>query len=71
MFTVVPKTSFSQREDAAQNLAANRNIKVIELRNYLVRRGQRDEFINLFEENFVESQNALGGFAVSRICPRD
>jgi len=50
----------------APNLAANQNIKVIELRNYLVRQGRRDEFINLFEENFVQSQNILGGYILGQ-----
>jgi hypothetical protein len=39
-------------------------IKVIELRNYLIKPGLRDEFISYFERNFVESQNALGGFVL-------
>lgn len=50
--------------DDAPNAAANQNIKVLELRNYLVRQGRRDEFINLFEENFVQSQNILGGYVL-------
>ncbi len=66
MATVTPTASFSQGNDAAQNLNANQNIKVIELRNYLVRRGRRDEFINLFEENFVQSQNILGGYILGQ-----
>lgn len=59
------KTAFNDKGDAP-NLAANQNIKVIELRNYLVRRGRRDEFINLFEENFVQSQNILGGYILGQ-----
>ena len=66
MATVTPTASFSQGKDAAQNLNANQNIKVIELRNYLVRHGRRDEFINLFEENFVQSQNILGGYILGQ-----
>lgn len=62
----IPTVSFSQGNDAAQNLNANQNIKVIELRNYLVRQGRRDEFINLFEENFTESQNILGGYTLGQ-----
>lgn len=52
--------------DDAPNAAANQNIKVLELRNYLVRQGRRDEFINLFEENFVGSQNILGGYILGQ-----
>jgi hypothetical protein len=43
---------------------ANQPVKVIELRNYLIKPGLRDRFINYFERNFVESQNALGGFVL-------
>jgi hypothetical protein len=33
---------------------------VVELRQYTLRKGQRDTLINLFEERFLEPQNALG-----------
>ena len=33
---------------------------VIELRQYKIVRGKRDEFIELFERNFIESQEELG-----------
>jgi hypothetical protein len=39
-------------------------IKVIELRNYLLKPGMRDRFIEYFEKHFVESQNILGGFVL-------
>jgi hypothetical protein len=42
----------------------NEPIKVIELRNYLIKPDARDKFIAYFERNFVESQNALGGFVL-------
>jgi hypothetical protein len=64
--SVIPTKSFSQGKDTVPNLNANQNIKVIELRNYLVRQGRRDEFINLFEENFVHSQNTLGGYILGQ-----
>jgi hypothetical protein len=64
--TVILTSSFSQGKVTVQNLNANQNIKVLELRNYLVRQGQRDEFINLFEENFVQSQNTLGGYILGQ-----
>jgi hypothetical protein len=64
--SVIPTTSFSQGKDTVPNLNVNQNIKVIELRNYLVRQGRRDEFINLFEENFVQSQNTLGGYILGQ-----
>lgn len=52
--------------DEGQNLNANQNIKVIELRDYVIRQGRRDEFINLFEENFTRSQNVLGGYTLGQ-----
>lgn len=39
---------------------------VIELRNYIIRPGRRDSFIQYFEENLVASQEALGGFPFAR-----
>ncbi len=66
MAIATPTASFSQANNAMQNLNANQNIKVLELRNYLVRHGRRDEFINLFEENFVQSQSILGGYILGQ-----
>ena len=42
----------------------NETIKVIELRNYLIKPDLRDRFIDYFKQNFVESQNSLGGFVL-------
>jgi hypothetical protein len=53
-----------RNETAAGN--ANHNIKVIELRNYFIKPGRRDEFINYFEENFIQSQNILGGYTLGQ-----
>lgn len=72
MVAVLPAASLSQglkkmrENDAEQNLNANQNIKVIELRNYVIKPGRRDEFINLFEENFTRSQNILGGYTLGQ-----
>ena len=66
MINITSPVSFSQGNNAAQNLNSNQTIKVIELRNYLVRHGRRDEFINLFEENFTRSQNILGGYILGQ-----
>jgi hypothetical protein len=38
----------------------NSEFPLVELRQYLLRPGRRDELINLFEREFVESQEALG-----------
>ncbi|MEP6704716.1 MAG: hypothetical protein ABJB34_07915, partial [Acidobacteriota bacterium] len=51
---------------ASEDLNADKSIRVIELRNYLVRGGRRDEFIDLFEENFTRSQNVLGGYTLGQ-----
>jgi hypothetical protein len=42
----------------------NETIKVIELRNYLIKPNLRDRFVNYFGKHFVESQNVLGGFVL-------
>lgn len=44
------------------NPNANQDIGVIELRNYVLRPGSRERFTHLFESNFMESQNVLGGY---------
>jgi hypothetical protein len=50
---------------SAQSIAnpnANQDIGVIELRNYVLLPGSRERFIDFFETNFMESQNALGAY---------
>ena len=37
-------------------------MNVIELRNYLLKPGTRDSFIEYFKDHFVESQNILGAY---------
>jgi len=44
----------------------NTNIKVIELRNYLLKKGVLNNFINYFESNFIEPQNILGGYPLGQ-----
>lgn len=61
-----PIAASKRENDAGRNLNANQNIKVIELRDYLIRQGRRDEFIKLFEENFTRSQNILGGYTLGQ-----
>jgi hypothetical protein len=46
--------------------AADQPIRVLELRNYVARPGQRDQFISYFETNFIDSQNALGGYILGQ-----
>ncbi|HVG35133.1 MAG TPA: hypothetical protein VM911_18850 [Pyrinomonadaceae bacterium] len=70
MTVVISAAALSQELRGAnaggQNLNSNQNIKVIELRDYVIRRGRRDEFIRLFEENFTRSQNILGGYTLGQ-----
>lgn len=46
--------------------AADQPIRVLELRNYVTKPGQRDKFIEYFEANFIDSQNALGGYILGQ-----
>ena len=49
-----------------QTLIENQPIKVIELRNYMIKAGQRDQFIDYFEDNFIHAQNELGGYTLGQ-----
>jgi NIPSNAP len=51
--------------------AANQPIRVLELRNYVTKPGQRDKFISYFETNFIDSQNALGGYILGQFRVKD
>ena len=44
----------------------DQNISVIELRNYILKPGTRDNFTNYFEENFIQSQIELGGYPIGQ-----
>ena len=39
-------------------------MNTIELRNYLLKPGTRDKFIQYFKDHFIESQNALGAYTL-------
>lgn len=56
---------------ASQNLNENQTIKVIELRNYLLKPDKRDSFIDYFEEHFTQSQNVLGGYTLGQFRVKD
>jgi hypothetical protein len=49
------------KEQAESDIAA---VGVLELRQYTLRKGQRDTLISMFETRFVEPQNALGIYVV-------
>jgi hypothetical protein len=45
---------------------AKQDIHVIELRNYILKPGKRDPFMDYFEENFTQSQIDLGGYPLGQ-----
>jgi len=49
----------------AQIKDVNPDINVIELRNYVLKPGQREKFTRLFEQHFVQSQFDLGGYPLN------
>jgi|GEM_PF-489665 len=60
-------TARPQVKNTAEGItAAGQPIRVLELRNYVTKPGQRDKFIAYFEANFIDSQNALGGYILGR-----
>jgi hypothetical protein len=62
----------SQMKNTSKEVtAADQPIRVLELRNYVARPGQRDKFISYFETNFVDSQNALGGYILGQFRVKD
>jgi len=44
----------------------NQNLKVLELRNYLLKPKTRERFVDYFENHFVDSQNTLGGYVLGQ-----
>src|SRR5918998_118568 len=52
-------------------MAADQPIRVLELRNYVTRPGQRDKFISYFETNFIDSQNEIGGYILGQFRVKD
>lgn len=44
------------------------SIKVLELRNYLLKPGQRDRFNAYFTEHFVDSQKVMGGHVLGKFA---
>ncbi len=66
IFFLLPNTNAQMGNNAKDSSAKNQSIKVIELRNYLLKPGKRDSFITFFEANFIESQNSLGGYVIGQ-----
>lgn len=53
-------------DENIQKIGIPKSIGVIELRNYVLKQGMRDSFINYFEENLIQSQWALKGFPMAQ-----
>lgn len=67
-----PSDTPSQMKNTSKHVtAADQPIRVLELRNYVTRPGQRDKFISYFETNFIDSQNALGGYILGQFTVKD
>jgi hypothetical protein len=57
----------TRMDSGATDLNRNQKVNVLELRNYVMKQtGQRDKFISYFEDNFIRSQNALGGYTLGQ-----
>ncbi len=65
-FFIIPNTNAQMANIAKDSSGKNQSIKVLELRNYLLKPGKRDSFITFFESNFIESQNSLGGYVIGQ-----
>ncbi len=50
---------------------SNQNLKVLELRNYLLKPEMREKFIDYFENYFIDSQNILGGYVLGQFKIQD
>src|ERR1044071_8049651 len=62
----------AQMKNTSKNVtAADQPIRVLELRNYVTKPGQRDKFISYFEANFIDSENALGGYILGQFRVKD
>ncbi|HLZ15399.1 MAG TPA: hypothetical protein VKQ08_00065 [Cyclobacteriaceae bacterium] len=53
---------FSRNDD----LNSNQIVKVVELRNYLLKPNSLDQFQNYFQGHFIESQNILNGYTLGQ-----
>lgn len=71
IFLLNAKARPQLKNDAEGITAADQPIRVLELRNYVTRPGQRDKFISYFETNFIDSQNELGGYILGQFRVKD
>ena len=56
--------------DTAKPMNARQNIKVLELRNYLLRPNSLGKFAGLFNERFVQPMTELGGYTYGQFTLR-
>lgn len=71
--TLLPNSTIraQMKIPAKEFTAANQPIRVLELRNYVTKPGQRDKFISYFETNFIDSQNEIGGYILGQFRVED
>jgi hypothetical protein len=60
ILTAAAATAAAALPGQSQAMGAATHQQIVELRQYAMRPGRRDDLITLFEERFVESQEALG-----------
>lgn len=71
LFLLNSEATAQMKNTSKDVTAADQPIRVLELRNYVLKPGQRDKFISYFEANFVDSQNALGGYILGQFTVKD
>lgn len=62
---------FSKKPSNSSYINPNQRIGVIELRNYLMKEGTRDRFIEYYESNLVQPQSNLKGYTVGGYRVKD
>lgn len=65
LLTLIPGLSNAQSKSLETSTLKD-SVGVIELRNYVMKHGKRDQFIPFFEQNFVTSQDTLHGHILGR-----
>ncbi|MCL6099592.1 MAG: hypothetical protein M1391_13565 [Bacteroidetes bacterium] len=57
---------FENVNQQGTKMSRDQNLKVIELRNYLLKPNTLNKFAKYFEAHFIESQNVLGGYTLGQ-----
>jgi len=63
--------SIAAFHDTIPPASPNRLIKVLELRNYVIKPGQRENFTQLFESHFIQSQHDAGSYVLGQYRIKD